>query len=89
MCNAYNPTLKNQSIDLDEIQDQYYALMRSYDELKSYSEGGFYFDKCSQLSHDIGILEMRKETLILERELIDKDISLSQETFKVNKNLAD
>ncbi|MCA6493138.1 MAG: HlyD family efflux transporter periplasmic adaptor subunit [Chitinophagaceae bacterium] len=74
---------------MGELQQNYQQFMNAYQEFKDYLGEGFYIRKKCLLGLDTVYLSKAQESLQQQKELLLKDLSLSEETYKVNQSLFD
>ena len=72
---------------LGELQQGYQQFMTIYQQFKDYLQNGFYFRKKMVLREDLEYLIMNQTILQEQKQLIVKDLKLSEETYKANEQL--
>ena len=75
--------------NLGELQASYQTFMQALLVYKDYLYNGFYVHKKKMLQADMVNIQKLHAILTDQKKLIEEDISLSEETFDVNKSLSD
>jgi multidrug efflux pump subunit AcrA (membrane-fusion protein) len=83
--NYSNQVLLNQ---LGEVQTSYQSFIQSFITFKDFLNNGFYLRKKTMLQTDLQNIQKLNAILITQKELLQKDLSLTNETFKANESLA-
>lgn len=83
--NYSNQVLLNQ---LGEVQTSYQTFIQSFITFKDFLNNGFYLRKKTMLQTDLQNIQKLNGILIIQKELLQKDLSLTNETFKANESLA-
>lgn len=83
--NYSNQVLLNQ---LGEVQTSYQTFIQSFITFKDFLYNGFYLRKKTMLQTDLQNIQKLNKILISQKELLQKDLSLTNETFKANESLA-
>lgn len=83
--NYSNQVLLNQ---LGEVQTNYQTFIQSFITFKDFLNNGFYLRKKTMLQTDLQNIQKLNAILISQKELLQKDLSLTNETFKANESLA-
>jgi hypothetical protein len=83
--NYTNHALLNQ---LGEVQASYQTFIQSFITFKDFLNNGFYLRKKTMLQTDLQNIQKLNAILITQKELLQKDLSLTNETFKANESLA-
>jgi HlyD family secretion protein len=86
----YFPAYKEQQIfnGLGEIQSNYQTFIQSFITFKDFLGNGFYLHKKSMLFTDLKNNQKLNSILIKQKELLEKDLSLTNQTFQANESLA-
>ncbi len=84
------PNYSNQALldQLGEVQTSYQVFMQSFITFKDFLSNGFYVRKKTMLQTDLQNIQKLNAILISQKELLQKDLSLTNETFKANESLA-
>ena len=84
------PNYSNQVIlnQLGEVQASYQTFIQSFITFKDFLNNGFYLRKKAMLQTDLQNIQKLNAVLITQKELLQKDLSLTNETFKANESLA-
>jgi HlyD family secretion protein len=83
--NYSNQVLLNQ---LGEVQTSYQTFIQSFITFKDFLNNGFYLRKKTMLQTDLQNIQKLNAVLLSQKELLQKDLSLTNETFKANESLA-
>jgi HlyD family secretion protein len=83
--NGSNQTFSNQ---LGEVQTNYQTFIQAFITFKNYLSNGFYLHKRVILQTDLQNIQKQNIILNTQKELLIKDLSLTNETFKANETLA-
>jgi multidrug efflux pump subunit AcrA (membrane-fusion protein) len=83
--NYSNQVLLNQ---LGEVQSSYQTFIQSFITFKDFLNNGFYLRKKTMLQTDLQNIQKLNAILISQKELLQKDLLLTNETFKANESLA-
>lgn len=85
----YFPGYSSQELftQLGELQINYQTFIQSFITFKDYLSNGFYLHKKNMLVTDMVTIEKQKSILATQKELLEKDLSLSTETFNVYESL--
>ena len=83
--NSSNQTFANQ---LGEVQTNYQTFIQAFITFKNYLSNGFYLHKRVMLQTDLQNIQKQNIILNAQKELLTKDLSLTNETFKANESLA-
>ena len=73
---------------LGELQIAYQTFVQSFIIFKGYLTNGFYLRKKNMLSLDMNNIEKLHDILNTQKGLLQKDLSLTNETFTANESLA-
>lgn len=73
--------------DLGELQQVYQQFVSEYQQFKDYLNDGFYLRKRSVLEVDALFLTKNHKILEQQKDLILKDLDLSEESYKANESL--
>lgn len=73
---------------LGELQQPFQTFMQSFTSFRDFSSYGFYFRKKALLQTDIDNIQRLHDILLEQKQLLQTDISLSDETFAMNESLA-
>jgi HlyD family secretion protein len=73
---------------LGELQTSYQAFIQSFTTFKDFLSNGFYLRKKTMLLTDLQNIQKLNAILVSQKELLQKDLSLTNETFKANESLA-
>ena len=79
---------KSQEGTLGELQIAYQTFAQSFISFKGYISNGFYLRKKKMLSTDRANIRQLQTILNSQKSLLQKDLSLSNETFIANESLA-
>lgn len=84
------PNYSNQAFlsQLGELQSSYQTFIQSFIAFKDFLNNGFYLRKKNMLQTDLQYIQKLNAILISQKELLQKDLSLTYETFKANESLA-
>jgi HlyD family secretion protein len=84
------PNYSNQALlnQLGEVQASYQTFIQSFITFKDFLNNGFYLRKKTMLLIDLQNIQKLNAILISQKELLQKDLSLTNETFKANESLA-
>jgi multidrug resistance efflux pump len=84
------PNYSNQQLlnQLGELQTNYQTFIQSFITFKDYLSNGFYLRKRNMLATDMVTIQKQTSILVAQKELLEKDLALSNETFNANKSLA-
>jgi HlyD family secretion protein len=84
------PNYSNQVFlsQLGELQSSYQTFIQSFIAFKDFLNNGFYLRKKTMLQTDLQNIQKLNAILITQKELLQKDLSLTNETFKANETLA-
>ena len=83
--NSSNQTFANQ---LGEIHTYYQTFILAFITFKNYLNNGFYLHKRIMLQTDLQNIQKQNIILNTQKDLLTKDLSLTNETFKANESLA-
>jgi HlyD family secretion protein len=83
--NLFNRRYNN----LGEVQQGYQQFIASWQQFNDYMVNGFYLGKKNRVLHDMQTLENTRKTIEVQKKLNDQDIKIAEETYKMNKELAD
>lgn len=83
-----SPSKQNLFIDLGELQTQYQTFLQSFATFKDYLNNGFYFQKRAMLQTDRQNISKLHGALVSQKKLIEQDLNLSYENYKVNEILS-
>lgn len=72
---------------LGELQQAYQQFTASYQQFTDYLQDGFYLKKKRILAEDMRYLFKNHDIIQQQRELLEKDITLSEESYNANKTL--
>lgn len=75
--------------NLGELQLDYQVFVQAFITYKDYLHNGFYLRKKSMLQTDMKSIQHLHQILIHQKILMEEDLSLSKQTFDVNKSLSD
>jgi len=81
--NVYQGSFKN----LGELQTNYQTFIQSFISFKDYLNTGIFFKKKKLLLLDINNIEKLEKILLYQKELIERDLSLTDENFSANSKL--
>jgi HlyD family secretion protein len=86
----YFPGYSNEHFftQLGELQTNYQTFIQSFITFKDYLNKGFYLRKKNMLVADMVTIQMQKKILEAQKELLEKDVALSNESFIAHKTLA-
>jgi HlyD family secretion protein len=86
----YFPNYSNQQLltQLGELQTNYQTFIQAFITFKDYLNNGFYLRKKNMLATDMATIQKQTSILAAQKELLEKDLALSNETFNANKSLA-
>ncbi|HEX6432057.1 MAG TPA: HlyD family efflux transporter periplasmic adaptor subunit [Niastella sp.] len=86
----YFPDYTNQVFlrQLGELQQPFQAFMQSFIAYKDFISNGFYLRKRALLQTDVNNIQQLHGILLQQKQLLQQDISLSDETFNANESLA-
>lgn len=84
------PNYSNQAFlsQLGELQSSYQTFIQSFIAFKDFLNNGFYLRKKNMLQTYLQYIQKLNAILISQKELLQKDLSLTNETFKANESLA-
>ncbi len=84
------PDYSNQQLltQLGELQTNYQTFIQAFITFKDYLSNGFYLRKRNMLATDMVTIQKQTSILAAQKELLEKDLALSNETFNANKSLA-
>lgn len=82
-----NGMFTDQFANLGELQQGYQVFLSAYQQFCDYIENGYYIKKRGMVFDDIKNLDKTKETILEQKELLENDLKLSEETFKANEKL--
>ncbi len=84
------PDYSNQQLltQLGELQTNYQTFIQAFITFKDYLSNGFYLRKKAMLAMDMVTIQKQTGILATQKELLEKDLALSNETFNANKSLA-
>jgi len=74
--------------NLGELQTNYQTFIQSFITIKDFLYRGFYVRKKTMLQTDLQNLQKLNTILHHQKELLQRDVTLSDETFKANQSLA-
>lgn len=83
--NSSNQTFANQ---LGEVQTNYQTFIQAFITFKNYLSNGFYLHKRIMLQTDLQNIQKQNIILNTQKDLLVRDLSLTNETFKANESLA-
>ncbi len=85
----YFPDYSNQQLltQLGELQSNYQTFIQAFITFKDYLSNGFYLRKKAMLATDMVTIQKQTSILAIQKELLEKDLALSDETFNANKSL--
>lgn len=86
---AFSGLFNRRYYNLGEIQQGYQQFIASWQQFNDYMVNGFYLRKKNMILHDIQTLENTKKTIEIQKKLNDQDIKIAEETYKMNKELAE
>jgi HlyD family secretion protein len=72
---------------LGELQQGYQVFMAAYQQFSDYLQDGFYLKKKKVLAEDLAYLQKNHDILQQQKELMLKDLDLSEESYKANASL--
>ncbi len=72
---------------LGEVQQNYQQFMMAYQQFTDYLADGFYLKKKKVLGEDVSFLQKNHDIVQQQKELLLKDLMLSEETYKANESL--
>jgi multidrug efflux pump subunit AcrA (membrane-fusion protein) len=72
---------------LGELQQGYQQFVIQYQQFSDYLQDGFYVKKKRMLAEDFSYLKKNREIMQQQKELLLKDLILSEETYKANASL--
>lgn len=73
---------------LGEVQTSYEEFISSWQQFNDYLVNGFYFQKRNMLKDDINYLGRINQTILKQKELSEQDVALAEESFEMNRLLA-
>jgi len=74
---------------LGELQSPYQTFTQAFLTFKNYLKDGFYLHKKKMLETDLFNLKRLHDNLLKQKQLMNRDLSLSQQSFKANQTLWD
>jgi HlyD family secretion protein len=72
---------------LGELQQGYQQFITAYQQFTSYLQDGFYLKKKKVLAEDLSYLEKNHAIILEQKELMLKDLHLSEESYQANESL--
>lgn len=86
---SYFPDYSSQKYlsDLGELQSSYQTFIRAFITFKDFISNGFYLRKKKMLSTDMQNIQKLHIILAVQKDLLQQDVSLSNETFHANESL--
>ncbi len=73
--------------NLGELQLSYQIFSQAFVNFSSYLNNGFYLKKREMLNNDMGYLQRLHSALLLQKSLLQQDLSLTDTTFKAHETL--
>ncbi len=78
----------NNISSLGELQSPYQAYIQTFISFKDFLSNGFYLHKRGMLQTDMSNAKKLHSILLSQKGLLTQDLSLSQQTYEANENLA-
>jgi HlyD family secretion protein len=72
---------------LGELQKEYQLFITAYQQFVDYLQNGFYLKKKTILNEDLAYIQKNHTVVLQQKELILKDVILSEESYKANASL--
>lgn len=80
---------KRPFVNLGELQPYYQQFITAWQQFNDYKVNGYYSKKKNMLINDINSLNKIQEAIQNQKELTEKDVKLSEESYNMNKILMD